>query len=72
MHHLRKVRDLKRDTKLDFFSKQMAAINRKQVPLCKEHHKKLHSGNMTQEEKDGFNKGCREFAKSATSRKKEG
>lgn len=38
MHHIRKVKDLKKpSSKLDFFSRQMAAINRKQIPLCKEH-----------------------------------
>lgn len=43
MHHLRKIRDLKDpDSKKDFFSRQMAAINRKQVPLCKDHHIRLH------------------------------
>ena len=34
MHHVRKIRDLKNpSSKLDFFTRQMAAINRKQVPL---------------------------------------
>lgn len=43
MHHVKQVRDLKNNRKLDFFTKQMAAINRKQVPLCKQHHVDLHS-----------------------------
>lgn len=30
---------------------QMEGSNRKQVPGCKEHHKKLHSKQLTQEEK---------------------
>lgn len=29
-------------SKLDFFTRQMAAINRKQVALCKDHHIGLH------------------------------
>jgi len=44
MHHVRKIRDLKdRNTKLDFYTRQMAAINRKQVPLCRTHHIELHN-----------------------------
>ena len=46
MHHIRKVRDLQsklRKKNTDFFSFQMAAINRKQVPLCAEHYKALHN-----------------------------
>lgn len=43
MHHVRKIRDLKKpNSKLDFFTRQMAAINRKQIPLCKSHHIGLH------------------------------
>jgi group II intron reverse transcriptase/maturase len=52
MHHIRKIRDLKRPTsKLDFFSRQMAAINRKQIPLCKDHHTRLHSNTWSEAEK---------------------
>lgn len=44
MHHVRKIRDLRNQkSKLDFFTRQMAAINRKQVPLCKAHHIGLHN-----------------------------
>lgn len=44
MHHVRKIRDLRNpDSRLDFFTRQMAAINRKQVPLCKAHHIGLHN-----------------------------
>lgn len=44
MHHVRQIRDMKNpNSKLDFFTRQMAAINRKQVPLCKDHHIRLHS-----------------------------
>lgn len=43
MHHVRKIKDLKDgNSKLDFFTRQMAAINRKQIPLCKDHHIGLH------------------------------
>jgi group II intron reverse transcriptase/maturase len=49
MHHIRKVKDLEKKAaggKLDFFTTQMAAINRKQIPLCSFHHKALHSNKM--------------------------
>ena len=39
-----KIKDLKSpNKKLDFFTRQMAAINRKQIPLCKDHHVRLHN-----------------------------
>jgi hypothetical protein len=56
MHHVRKIRDLKiPNSKLDFYTRQMAAINRKQIPLCKNHHIKLHNNTWTDEEKAIFN-----------------
>ena len=57
MHYIRKVRDLKsklREKNTDFFSSQMAAINRKQVPLCAEHHKALHSNTLSYDEHELF------------------
>ena len=52
MHHVRKIRDLKdRNSKLDFYTRQMAAINRKQVPLCRTHHAGLHNDTWTEIEK---------------------
>ena len=53
MHHARKIEDLKlkaRGKVLDFYTMQMAAINRKQVPLCWTHHNKLHNNNLSDEE----------------------
>ena len=61
MHHVRKIRELKQRKHLDWFTFQMAAINRKQVPLCKDHHQKLHGGKLTQEEREAFRKGCKEL-----------
>ena len=56
MHHVRKIRDLKNpNSKLDFFGRQMAAINRKQVPLCKDHHIRLHNNTWTDKERSIFN-----------------
>ena len=44
MHHVRKIRDMKNPNgKLDFYTRQMAAINRKQIPLCRYHHNGLHN-----------------------------
>lgn len=57
MHHIRKVKDLKKpSSKLDFFTRQMAAINRKQIPLCKDHHTRLHSNTWSEAEKSQLNK----------------
>lgn len=52
MHHLRQIKGM--NVKLDFFGKQMAAINRKQVPLCEDHHSRLHAGKLTEEERTAF------------------
>lgn len=61
MHHVRSIRDLKNPEKgpKDFFTKQMAAINRKQVPLCKEHHARLHSNTLSESEYSLFNKNVK-------------
>jgi group II intron reverse transcriptase/maturase len=56
MHHVRQIRDMKNpNSKLDFFTRQMAAINRKQVALCKDHHIRLHNNMWTDEERATFN-----------------
>jgi hypothetical protein len=43
MHHVRTIKAL-RDPNgpKDFFTRQMQAINRKQIPLCNDHHSRLH------------------------------
>jgi group II intron reverse transcriptase/maturase len=57
MHHVREIKDLKskagRKT-LNFFTLQMAAINRKQVPLCSAHHKALHNNTLSISERELF------------------
>lgn len=63
MHHLRQIKDLKKSLKLDFFGMQMAAINRKQVPLCRKHHVNLHRGSLTEWERLRFAEGCRLLTK---------
>ena len=56
MHHVRKVKDLKSKArgKMDFFTMQMSAINRKQVPLCSTHHKALHNNTLSASERELF------------------
>ena len=48
MHHVRHIR--KRGVNLKGFNLQMSLINRKQVPLCRDHHVQVHSGKL-----DNFN-----------------
>lgn len=55
MHHVKKIRDMKeKNSNLDFFTRQMAAINRKQVPLCQDHHVRLHNNSWTDGEREKF------------------
>lgn len=59
MHHVRKIRDLKRKAAgkgMDWFTQQLAAVNRKQAPLCSFHHKALHANKLTLEERQLFNR----------------
>lgn len=58
MHHVRKIKELKSRQHLSWFTQQMAAINRKQVPLCQDHHKKLHKNQLSNIERELFTKGC--------------
>jgi hypothetical protein len=39
---------------MDFFTMQMAAINRKQIPLCSTHHKALHNNTLSISERELF------------------
>jgi hypothetical protein len=58
LHHVRSIATLRdKISKLDFFTRQMQAINRKQVPLCKPHHIKLHNNTLTQTELKKFKEG---------------
>lgn len=51
MHHLRIIKTLRdRTTKLDFLTRQMQAINRKQIPLCQKHHIAYHNNTLTNQE----------------------
>ncbi len=48
MHHIRKVADVRNNIRTGnaSWSKIQGAFLRKQVPLCRYHHKELHSGNL--------------------------
>jgi hypothetical protein len=69
MHHVRKIRELKERKHLSWdgsprgnsprFTMQMAAVNRKQVPLCKAHHIALHHNKLTPTEMELFSNGCK-------------
>lgn len=62
MHYIRKVRDLKskaRGKTIDFLTMQMAAINRKQAPLCPHHHKALHNNILSTVERELFKSNLR-------------
>jgi len=47
IHHVRKLRDSSKAIKNDFFTAMMSRMNRKQVPLCKECHIKVHRGEIS-------------------------
>lgn len=60
MHHVRKIRDLKSkatDKEMNFFTAQMASINRKQISLCTIHHQALHNNNFSPQERPLFRDG---------------
>ncbi len=65
IHHLRSIAGLRRSLRrgsANWFEAQMRAINRKQAPLCKEHHIRLHKGGLTPDERGRFAHGCRAYA----------
>jgi len=62
MHHVRAIKELKSRKHLDWFTMQMAAINRKQVPLCREHHVLLHHNKLTPVEREMFVNGCAQLS----------
>jgi group II intron reverse transcriptase/maturase len=63
MHHVRSIRSLKQKKTLDFFTLQMAGINRKQVPLCRDHHIALHRNALCERDRELFIQGCKDFVK---------
>lgn len=68
MHHVRKIADLKQKHfkgKMDFFTMQMAAINRKQVPRCKNHHVGVHTNKLSEAKKLAFKEGVQNLSRSS-------
>ena len=64
MHHVKKIKDLVsryKDEKIDYWTLQMAAINRKQIPLCKAHHIALHRGSLLPSEAEMLKASIKEF-----------
>lgn len=62
IHHIRKIQNVlnqRKIEKIDWFKAQIIAIRRKQVPLCKIHHVKLHSNLITSDERSAFKSGCK-------------
>ncbi|MBE0439298.1 MAG: hypothetical protein IBX57_05895 [Gammaproteobacteria bacterium] len=66
MHHVKRVKNLKtryRKRKIDYWTLQMAVINRKQIPLCTAHHIALHQGQLLPKEVEKLNKSIKKFKK---------
>lgn len=64
MYHVRQIKDFKEKANkklLDFFTIQMAAINRKKVLLCTHHHKALHNNSLSLAECKLFEKGIKKI-----------
>jgi group II intron reverse transcriptase/maturase len=66
MHHVKRIKNLKtlyRERKIDYWTLQMAVINRKQIPLCKDHHIALHQGQLLSLEVEKLSKSIKKFKK---------
>ena len=73
MHHLRSIRSLRdRQSNKSWIERQMAAINRKQIPLCREHHQKVEGklGGLTLEEKGMYSLGSKRFLRRTSTQKR--
>lgn len=69
MHHLKRIRELRKRAHKNWFIMQMAAINRKQVPLCANHHHRLHNNSLSDFERKRFSIGCKELLQASKSSK---
>ena len=72
MHHVRKIKGIRNKRDVDFFTKQMAIINRKQIPLCRKHHEGLHLNTWTHEETQIYKDRTTRTPKKGTGRNREG
>lgn len=62
MHHVRSIRTLRdKNSKLDFLTRQMQAINRKQIPLCQKHHVAYHNNTLTTQEIERINQKKKDY-----------
>lgn len=62
--HVKKIKDLvsfDKDKKINYRTLQMAAIYRKQIPLCKAHHIALHRGSLFPSEAEKLRESIKEF-----------
>ena len=63
MHHVKKIRNLRDPSKrLDFFTRQMEGLNRKQIPLCKDHHIRQDKDEWSESEKFEYPKLIKAYA----------
>jgi 5-methylcytosine-specific restriction endonuclease McrA len=44
MHHVKHIRKASDSTKLDYWTRAMSNMNRKQIPVCRPCHNKIHNG----------------------------
>jgi hypothetical protein len=49
MHHVRAIRKTSEKIKHDYFTAMMSRMNRKQIPVCRDCHIKIHGGNKNLE-----------------------
>ena len=68
MHHVKTIQDLKskmaaKSGKIDFWTFQMRAINRKQIPLCRDHHLRMHHNKLDEDEIFTLTRGIQQFLK---------
>jgi len=64
MHHVHRIRDLQQKYakgQIDFWAKQLAAMNRKQIPLCKKHHMQFHHNKLSDEDREKLKVGISQF-----------
>ena len=60
IHHVKHLRHGNQNLAVrNWFLAQIAAINRKQVPLCSIHHHALHNNTLSHSEKEAFRSGCK-------------
>lgn len=65
MHHVKKIKGLiscYTDKKIDYWTLQMVAINRKQISLCKKYHIALHRGSLLPSEVEKLRESIKEFS----------